>query len=526
MKKLLAFMLALSMLLFLFACSSESNGSSDDSSNTTVKDNNSTNEDILASTGLEYTLSNDGSYYIVSGIGSCTDTNVIIPSQYNGLPVEVIGEAAFKSNKTIETLFLSKTVKLIKKGAFYNSSIKKVEFAQNSQLKIIEGEWNEGGVFAECDNLESISLPNGLIEIGAYLFEGCDILESISLPNSVEIIEESAFRSCPKLTQINIPNSVYYIGQQCFEDSYNIGYEVYMDNSIYIDNVLMGLVSYTEESLNNISWKPETIGIYDSFAECKNLEQIDIPEGVQFIGSDAFRYCNNLTTIKLPSTIKTIGPRAFYECGFSEITIPEGTIFIDFNAFRECDNLMEIKIPNSTVSIGENAFSGCNQLNKISLGSSLCEIGEYAFCGTNISYIQIPRNVHTIGQGAFSGCSKLERVFFENNSKLKTIGRDSWRGDSGTFEGTMLVDIILPEGVEYIGDYTFEECESLISITIPSTIKHLGAALFYNSDFLKEIHYNSTIENWNSITKVTGTWQWDASTNEYIIYCSDGNIEK
>ena len=41
------------------------------------------------SQGLEYTLSDDESYYILSGIGSCTDTIINIPSLYKDKPVEV-----------------------------------------------------------------------------------------------------------------------------------------------------------------------------------------------------------------------------------------------------------------------------------------------------------------------------------------------------------------------------------------------------------------------------------------------------
>ncbi len=39
------------------------------------------------SEGLEYELNSDGKGYTVTGIGTCKDTNLIIPSTYNNLPV-------------------------------------------------------------------------------------------------------------------------------------------------------------------------------------------------------------------------------------------------------------------------------------------------------------------------------------------------------------------------------------------------------------------------------------------------------
>ena len=48
-----------------------------------------------ASEGLEYSLNSDGNGYTVTGIGTCTDTEIVIPSKHNSKPVTSIGESAF-----------------------------------------------------------------------------------------------------------------------------------------------------------------------------------------------------------------------------------------------------------------------------------------------------------------------------------------------------------------------------------------------------------------------------------------------
>ncbi len=56
------------------------------------------------SEGLKFTLNSAGKGYTVSGIGTCTDTDVVIPATYNNLPVTAIGEKAFNNNKTITSI--------------------------------------------------------------------------------------------------------------------------------------------------------------------------------------------------------------------------------------------------------------------------------------------------------------------------------------------------------------------------------------------------------------------------------------
>lgn len=50
---------------------------------------------LTPSKGLVYTLNTDCKSYSVTGIGTCTDTDLIIPGIYKGMPVTAIGKNAF-----------------------------------------------------------------------------------------------------------------------------------------------------------------------------------------------------------------------------------------------------------------------------------------------------------------------------------------------------------------------------------------------------------------------------------------------
>ena len=55
------------------------------------------------SEGLEYTL--NGTSYAVTGLGTCSDSNIVIADFYEGKPVTSIGEGAFSSEKLKASLF-------------------------------------------------------------------------------------------------------------------------------------------------------------------------------------------------------------------------------------------------------------------------------------------------------------------------------------------------------------------------------------------------------------------------------------
>ena len=97
-----------------------------------------------ASEGLKfmlYTDEEDNGYAVITGIGTCIERDVIIPSVIGGLPVKEIAENAFKGNLDIYSVSIPEGVKKI-----------------------------GGGAFRECENLYTILLPQGIEEMGLGAF--------------------------------------------------------------------------------------------------------------------------------------------------------------------------------------------------------------------------------------------------------------------------------------------------------------------------------------------------------------------
>ena len=105
---------------------------------------------------------------------------------------------------------------------------------------------------------------------------------------------------------------------------------------------------------------------YSTFADCKSLTRIQIPDSVKSIGDRAFAYCESLTNIEIPDLVKSIGRVAFVDCtSLKSISIPNSVKRIGLRAFEDCTSLTSISIPDSVKNVGYNAFAYCTSLKSI-----------------------------------------------------------------------------------------------------------------------------------------------------------------
>lgn len=139
-------------------------------------------------------------------------------------------------------------------------------------------------------------IPDGIIRIGDYAFNGCSTLISITLPGSLTSIGNSAFESCSSLTNLMLPNNVTYIGDS-------------------------------------------------AFSGCSSLTNVILPDGITSIGNSAFYWCTSLTSITLPTGVTSIGDGAFMFCfPLKNINLPATVMRIGENAFEMCDSLYSLRV--------------------------------------------------------------------------------------------------------------------------------------------------------------------------------------
>lgn len=305
-----------------------------------------TGSPVQPSGQFEFTLARDGTYYILSGIGTVTDEDIVIPSTYNGLPVMEIGNSAFNGYQFIRSVVIPEGVTRIWDGFSGCTKLETVTLPTTLELIGLSA-------FANCSSLASIEIPEGVTEIHQNAFSGCTRLETVTLSTSLKRIEVNVFSGCSSLTSIKIPEGVTEIHQNAFS------------GCTKLETVIL------PETL-------ESIGI-SAFAECEklyeqdsglayagnwlvgakeNIISVNVREGTQHIADGIFIENSNLSSVSLPSTLKTIGSFAFFCCSFlTSIEIPEEVTEIGEQAFDHCFNIKKVVFLSSVPpAIGSHLF--------------------------------------------------------------------------------------------------------------------------------------------------------------------------
>ena len=436
-----------------------------------------------ASEGLDMVLISEGEY-TVSGIGTCTDTEILIPTTYNDLPVVSVEASAFLNNTAITSVVLPDGITSIGENAFNGcESLTSVTFGKNSQVSSIGP-----GAFNYCYSLESITIPESVTNIGSDAFIYCYGLRSVTFGENSQLtsIGEGAFNWCESLESITIPASVTSIGEWAFVECYRL-VEVWNLSKLNItagseDNGYVGYYAkrvetepsesyvYTDENGYVIYYDGKVKALINYIG---NETKLTIPAGITEINGYAFSYCESLKSITVPDSVTSIGDGAFNWCeSLESITIPDGVKSIGNHAFAGCSALESITIPDSVLNIGDSAFEGCTALESITIPDSVLSIGYSAFeeC-TALKSITIPDSVLSIGYSAFEECTALKSITIPGS--VLSIGQRTFAGCSG------LESAIIADGVTSIGDDTFLNCTNLVNVSLPDSLTSIGSDTFY-----------------------------------------------
>ena len=494
----------------------------------------------------EFTLSDDGTYYILTGLHDIPSTKkigkMIVPDQYNGLPIKEIDSNVFGLIDREIDISIPKTMNRVDTGfsyyiyprrlgkVFYRGTLE--DWCTNVCFK--EGESNYvrlSDKFLLLDEKNNfyepteITISGNIKEIGDYQFYYMRGLKKVTISEGVTSIGENAFKYCDKLETVEISKSVkrfaayafsswiencYYRGT--LEDWCQIDFGDgcsnpmnHFENFYMLDETNQNIILTDIAIPNNIT----SIG-EDQFSGLKSLTNVVIPNTVTKIGFGAFSNCENLKKVIISSSIEEIGSFAFYNCENLEEVIFDGNCLvstINNNTFEGCYNINKLVLSNNIIKIEEEVFAGkiesvyydgtledwCNITFVDGYANPLNSAKHFYIKDNNDKYIEvidliIPQTVTSIGEYQFYGFTGEKVVVSSGVKEVCPYAFASWIN---------LKTIEIGNTVENIQENAFKYSKSLEHLTFEenSQLKNIGASAFENGSIIEKLELPEGLES-------------------------------
>lgn len=323
--------------------------------------------------------------------------------------------------------------------------------------------------------LDSVSIPDSVVNIGDTAFYGSSLL-SVRMSDSITNIGAGAFSNCSNL------KNVYYVGDSSKWD--NIVLKSGNDNlisanrkfvssfddvhTISIDSVEHGTLTLSDASciagdrititakaelgfrLKNILVNGESISGNSFIAE----------EGMDYVVSAEFEY------YRAVKDHGTWGDNVEWILYDNNELLIQGTGCIDYsnNSYpwlKYNDVIESVIIGGGITTLPQYAFESCSHLSTVELPASLTSIEYKPFLNSPLSSIYY--------NGTVADWLSIEfgDSFFDSSNDTKLY-----------IDGTLVSNLVIPEGITDIPARVFFNYKRLTSVEIPESVKTIGSDAF------------------------------------------------
>ena len=450
--------------------------------------------------------------------------------------VTEVGPYAFESCKKLGEINLPKGLKVIHKGTFNScetlgtstltlpENLQEIEdfsfwkTVRLTELRFPEGLRKIGDQAFWQSGLKRIWLPASIESLGAWAFADLTVLEEVHLaapdPSAITL-GNGVFDSAPTGAKLYVPygsRTLYQSAPQwsaftieednpCIDGFYyvldkvnqtaTLTYETYEEDGAY-NHTNYSRLNTTEWTIpaqvvqDGRVYAVTAIGDY-AFANT-NVERINLPEGIESIGTSAFDGNGSLKEVILPSTLTSIGQFAFYECRSLRVIynnaaqpqdIKDKGVFADGTYGRLDVGSIELRVPFGSTERYE-AADEWKDFDIVEMPVEVDGVYYYINKGYNMA------SVYPQYKNSSFNYADLMREVLTIPAAITVDGKEYrvMSVDTGAFRYCKGVKVLsLPEGLEQIWDYAFSN-SGFMMITLPSTLEMLAASAFNSCDNL------------------------------------------
>ena len=520
MKKITIFALVLTIVtsMLLISCGNGSTNTDSNNSESTAPENKPEFPDT-PSEGFEISQIDDQTC-MITGIGTCTDTMVRIPSEINGLKVtEVYGGNAWRRNYSADPitgiLFPDSVTKIVSYEDTYSFSYKLEQIVlpdtpivigekvfEGTPYFVNEANWTNGVLYignhlvsVRPEVGDTIVVRDGTLDIARHAFYASEA-EHVVIPNSVVFINSEAFMHCENLVRLTIGKGVTYIGEDAlyhcdaFRKIAYVGTETEW-RSIEKDGMRGGTTPTDYEVIYN--WSDTDTGT-------------TVVPGTTDVKYFTFELNEDNASYK-------VGVNRDYMGQVNEYHIPaeyEGLPVTSVGLFGGMPNITVITLPDSVTSVDAFAFGNNVGLTTIRLSSSLTVLPDHLCSGCDkLSSVVIPASVTTIESDAFGSCIALSDIRFEGTvAQWNAVVKGAW-WYSGAFEADLAKNVTCSDGVAELFpkvgiQVTEAEWNAMIAYKNFKNVTIDVAAEFLDESGSGNSTYHGTIKNAGDVIKVYG----------------------
>lgn len=291
--------------------------------------------------------------------------------------------------------------------------------------------------------VESVTVPNGVVEIRNYVFSGCENLKEVSLPDSLRCLGSYSFENCSALKSITLPAKAELLGRDIFSGTSIKEFKVagegsllVKDGALYNGNVLYCFANGSDQESFKVVSGTKVIES-GAFEKNAGIKSVNI-SGVVEIKDRAFNDCLSLSSVVGTSSIENIGAYAF-----SGVPVPH----LDLSAVESVGNhafnmsgLKEVSLPK-VKSIEDFAFANSQDLKKVSIN-------------------MVGLNKTSYSPVAFSGSDNIQ-IHYENLTPQQEKNLREYRED-------------LSNDHAIVGDYKKSDVEEIAKKYINEKLKSAG----------------------------------------------------
>lgn len=233
------------------------------------------------------------------------------------------------------------------------------------------------------------------------------------------------------------------------------------------------------------------------FQDRLDVISVNLPTSLRIIDEYAFSHVENMTGIALPQGTLYLGARAFEHCkAMTSVTLPDSMNSLDNYVFDGCLQVPGIVLPDNMNYVGDNVLGASDVAGdrtfSVNIGSQTVSLlGNYSFFydrqNPDYRYRWVSYNQYLNGQYVYVNGLELNRYMGSEtciviDSRVVSIGEYAftwWNSSTGTaYVNTTLEEITFPEGLVYIGNYSFNGSTALSQIHLPSTLTAIGYMAF------------------------------------------------